>query len=237
MTRATLKIEFDDGEALEREFETNLTNGGAFCTAAGEVCEAQECDVVLVHPERGDDLTLPARVVSILPTGSEFAAGLAFEGFGPQMRDRIKEFIFEKPDRSAPRTPKTIHEKMRGLSIVEQHRIAREGEVNERVVLERIYGKIVWKEILENPRVTMPEVARIARMGALPLPLLDLIVNNRSWLSGSQVRRALLSNPRLSREQATRVLAVLPRHELKLLPRQSAYPAQIRELARKLLNI
>lgn len=239
MIKDVVEIEFDNMEDLKREFESNLYNGGAFCPSAGEVEENQICDVCLVHPATGARLVLPGRVVSLVPTGDKTGAGLAFEGFDAGMRARLTRFVEGgvKPEEPEPGRRKTIHERMRSLSIVEQHRIAREGEVNERIVLERIYGKTVWKEILDNPRVTIPEVTRIAKMGALPLPLVEMIASNRTWLAASQVRRALLTNPRLSREQASRVLATIPRHELKLIPKQTAYPAQVRDLARKILKI
>ena len=70
-----------------------------------------------------------------------------------------------------------------------------EGEVSERIMLERMYGKNVWEALLRNPRITGPEVARIARMGALPRTLLELIVGNGGWLQIPEVRRALLVEP------------------------------------------
>jgi hypothetical protein len=226
-------ILFEDKAALERELDSNLRIGGAFFRGALEGAAGSACEIVLVHPDDGSTLALPGRVVSIVPGG----AGLAFEGFDAKVRRLIEEFV-TPPDAGpvpAERTA-TAQERVRGLAVPEAQRIAREGEIGERVAVERLYGKLVWKDLLENVRVTVPEVARIARMGSLPLPLLEQIVNNRSWLGAGQVRRALLTNPRLSREQAARVLASLPRHELKVVPRQTTYTAQVRELARKLLQ-
>ena len=61
-------------------------------------------------------------------------------------------------------------------------------------------------------------------MGALPRPLLEIIVGNGAWLQIPEVRRALLSNPRLGTDQITRVLRLMPKHELKLAAMQTAYP-------------
>ena len=41
-----------------------------------------------------------------------------------------------------------------------------------------MYGKNVWEALLRNPRLTAPEVARIARMGQLPRPLIEIIVGS-----------------------------------------------------------
>jgi hypothetical protein len=105
-----------------------------------------------------------------------------------------------------------------------------------RIALERMYHKDVWEPLLRNPRITGPEVARIARMGSLPRVLVEIIVNNGAWLQVPEVRRALLSNPRLSTDQILRVLRLLPRHELKLAAVQTAYPHAVRDAARKLIR-
>jgi hypothetical protein len=51
------------------------------------------------------------------------------------------------------------------------------------------------------------------------------------------VRRALLSNPKLTPEGILKVLRVTPRPELKLVDKQTAYPTAVREAARKLLGL
>ncbi len=71
--------------------------------------------------------------------------------------------------------PKPAHERLRNLAMAEQVKFALKGDLAERILLERIYGKTVWEPLLRNPRVTPPEVARISRMGTLPRPLLETI--------------------------------------------------------------
>ncbi len=120
--------------------------------------------------------------------------------------------------------------------MAQQQKVARSGELSDRVALERLYGKSVWETLLNNARLTPPEVLRIARMGALPQPLLELIVGNRARLASPQVRRALLANRRLTRAMIATVLQATPRNELKLMHKQTAYPAIVREAAAKLLR-
>ncbi len=127
--------------------------------------------------------------------------------------------------------------RLRNLSLAEQQKIAQRGEHQERVLLERLYGKLVWEALLRNPRITTPEVARIAKMGALPKPLLEIILSNGGWIQVPEIRRALLGNPRLAAEHIPKLLRLLPRHELKLLPSQTAYPQAVRDWARRLLRL
>lgn len=131
---------------------------------------------------------------------------------------------------------RNVFERVRALTPAEQIKLARDGEHDERVALERLVGKLVWEALLHNPRITPHEVARIARMGTLPGPLLDNIVTHAAWVKSPEVRRALLTNPRLAAGQIARVLRELPKPELKLVPQQTSYPAAVREAAGKLLR-
>jgi hypothetical protein len=103
-------------------------------------------------------------------------------------------------------------------------------------VLERLYGKNVWETLLRNPRLTPPEVSRIARYGSLPRVLLEVILANTTWLQAAEVRRAVLSNPRLGTDQIVKVLRLVPKHELRLAAVQTAYPHAVRNAARVLLR-
>ena len=114
--------------------------------------------------------------------------------------------------------------------------MARTGTLEERKALERVYGAAVWTALLANPQLTGPEVARIAKNGAVSQPLLKVIVSSSAWLSKSEVRRALLGNPRLRGPNLERVLRALPRTELLLVPKQTAYPPPVRAAVAKLLG-
>lgn len=129
------------------------------------------------------------------------------------------------------------HERLRRLTQIEQQKLARLGDLTERVTLERLYGKGVWESLLHNPKLTVPEVARIARKGTMPRPLLDFILDNASWTQSDPVRRALLGNPRVSSEGVLKLLRATPKHELKTIVKSTAYAASVRDVARKLLKI
>jgi hypothetical protein len=128
-------------------------------------------------------------------------------------------------------------ERLRRLSPNEQQKIARSGDLNDRVMLERLYGKGVWEGLLHNPKLTVPEVARIAQKGTAPRPLLELIIENNSWIQAPIVRRALLGNPRVSSEAILKLLRITPKHELKIIYKTTTYSTQVREAARKVLDL
>lgn len=128
------------------------------------------------------------------------------------------------------------HERLRKLSQVEQQKVARSGDLSDRVMLERIYGKAVWEGLLHNPKLTVPEVARMAQKGTMPRPMVDFILDNATWVQQPSVRRALLGNPRVSSEGVLKILRATPKHELKVITKSTAYAAPVREAARKLLK-
>ena len=146
------------------------------------------------------------------------------------------EDAFEPPGDDAQPETRSQHERLRGLTLAEQQKRAHAGDTSERIMLERMYGKNVWEALLRNPRLTAPEVARIARMGTLPRPQLEVIISNGGWLQIPEVRRALLANPRLGSDQIQRVLKLMPKHELKVAATQTAYPHAVRDAAKRLVK-
>jgi hypothetical protein len=132
--------------------------------------------------------------------------------------------------------PKSVLERVRAFTIRERDACARSGTLSERVALERCYGSAVWEPLLSNPQITPPEVARIARNGTIPKPLVAMIVANGGWLALGEVQRALLSNPRVTGPHVERILRALSPADLKRVPQQTAYRAVVRQAAQKLLK-
>jgi hypothetical protein len=171
------------------------------------------------------------------PTPTE-AAGTEAAGTEPpgDLPPDVEAAINKASGGTDAKFARNVHERMRGLTLVQQVKLAQHGEQHERIVLERMYGKNVWEALLRNPRLTGQEVARIARMGALPRPLIETICGNGGWLQIPEVRRALLGNPRLGTDQIMKVLRLTPKHELRLVPQQTAYTLAVRDVARRLLR-
>lgn len=156
-----------------------------------------------------------------------------------EMGDEAFELLAAADDDSEARAGRPAYrnafERIRQLTVHERDRLARTGNLTERTALERTFGGAVWEALLTNPQLTGPEVARIAKNGTVPAPLLNHIASNSAWLSRSEVRRALLANTRLAGPAIERVLRATPMSELKLVVQQTAYPARVRQVARKLL--
>ena len=144
----------------------------------------------------------------------------------------------EETDGSGPvrGVGESVPDRVRHLTGAEQLKLAAGGTLAERTALERLYGPTVWETLLRNARMTLPEVARIARKGSLPRPMVDLIAANKAWLASGEVQRALLANPRSSPVVVNKVLSMMPRHDLVLVPQQTAYPEPVRAAAKRRLG-
>jgi len=221
----SLLITFDDEDHLADVYERQLEKGQVTCPGETELAPGARCEVVLVHPDSGDTVVLTGEAVSVDADHAEIRFGQT-----PLVKNQLRKFAGDAAG------GKNLRQRLRAASAADRRRIALSGELQERVMLERMYGKAVWEPLLQNPKLTMPEVARLARYGTLPRPLIETIVSNNTWIRVPQVRRALLSNPRLDKGGITRILRVTPKNELELVPQQTAYPMAVRSAAKQLLK-
>jgi len=240
---ASLTLTLADETELRALFEQHLSKGRAFVKGATGVGPLEACELTLDHAGRTH--TLRAEAVFVKEDGPGCGVGLQLVGFDAGAMEQLRAFVEgtaaaapesdgdEEPDE---RGAQSLQERIRGLSLTEQQRMASGGSMQERIVLERTFGGNVWEALLGNPRLTIPEVAKIARKGTLPRPLVENIAGHPSWLAAPEVQRALLGNPRTTAEIVTRVLRSMSRGELVLVPQQTAYPQGVRAQAKKLLS-
>jgi hypothetical protein len=223
VSEPSLLITFDDEDHLAQVHDRDLENGRVTCPGETDLALGDRCEVVLVHPQTGDSIVLNGEAIAVGEDETEIRFGAT-----PLVKTQLRKFSGTKN--------KNVQQRMRELSVADRRRYALSGELQERVALERMYGKTVWEALLMNPKLTMPEVARLARYGTLPRPLLATIVQNNTWVRVPQVRRALLANPRLDKPAIDRILRFLPKPELELVPQQTAYPMTVRSAAKTRLK-
>lgn len=222
-----LKRRTDDGVEVFQAADTDVDGFREADTAIEILLEGETAaDIVIEEAEPVDELEPP------VSDDDDEVEELAVK----ELDDDADEAPTEDESRRQRHNPATLMKRLRALPQHEVYKLARRGNQAERIALERIYGKGVWETLLRNPNLSPPEVARIARMGTLPKPLIDVIVDHAGWLSKSLVRRALLSNPRLTGRALNKVLRALPKSELKVVPQQRAYPYRVREAAKRLIG-
>ena len=233
--------------ALNEDCELILRGNGAqlhlsarvvWSNGAGIGLQLENCDAAmkqriaaLAAPAGESPASVAAEIVDAASDAGE--TDVASPSTSPASGEASGE---ETSDPDDKKRAANLHERLRGLTLAQQVKIAQHGEVSERMLLERMYSKNVWEALLRNQRLTGPEISRIARMGSLPRPLMEIILNNGGWLQIPEVRRALLSNPRLGTDQILRILRLLPKHEVKIAATQTVYPLGVRDAAKRLIK-
>jgi hypothetical protein len=250
----SLSLAVADRVELQTLFDQDLSKGRAFVPGATGVAEFEACELWLEHAGRTHKLR--AEVVFIKLEGLGCGVGLQLSSFDAAALAELTTFVHaamakltepaapeggagtesvkqEVPERGAALS---MHDRVRMLTPVEQQKVAANGTLPERVALERIFGPNVWEALLGNPRLTLPEVATIARKGTVPRTTIENLAGHASWLAAPEVQRALLSNPRSTTAVIGKVLQVMARSELLLVSRQTSYSHAVRAAAKKKLE-
>ena len=144
--------------------EEHLHVGALFLTGQHDVEFGLVYCIVLAHPDRRRRLKLTGTVVRI-DEGAKAGVAMVLANFNDDLRDRIASF-----GSGSAGTERTLLERAAKLPGSEQRKLARSRLRDERVVAERLLGKVVWEDLLRNPNITQPEVARIAQRHDLPIP-------------------------------------------------------------------
>ncbi len=239
---SSLSVSLESPEALRTLFEEQLSKGRS--VAVG-IARGHGPGALRGHPGGlGTDPPLAGRGRAHPVDEPGVGVGLQLARLDDAGFAELRAFVEWKEEEEPRGEPSgerqnamnALHARLSGMNAVQQQRLAANGGLSERVALERLFGPNVWESLLHNPRITPPEVARIARKGTLPRPLVELIAANAGWLATGEVQRALLSNPRSTPVVIGKVLRAMPRPDLLLVPTQTAYPAQVREAARRKLG-
>lgn len=253
--RTEVRVACASIEALQDLFERELRFRRVFVSGQFNFAIREPCVLVVEHPS-GGSLMIPAEAVYAKPDEPAAGVGLDLTGLDAAKLAELEAFVQGAADESshparsaraassaeteaavgANRVSHNIYERIRNLSLRERDSVARAGTLSDRVALERTFGGSVWEGLLQNPQLTAPEVAHIAKNGTLSTPLVGVIVANAAWLSSGEVRRALLGNPRVAGPHLDRVLRALSKVELKQVAQMSAYRGQVRAAAKRLLG-
>jgi hypothetical protein len=169
----SLTLTVADRTELQALFDEDLSKGRAFVPGATGVEAFEACELCLEHAGRMHKLR--AEVVFIKLEGIRCGVGLQLSSFDAAALAELTAFVHAATTKSTEPAASeggagSMHDRVRTLSPVEQQKVAANGTLPERVTLERIFGPNVWEALLANPRLTLPEVATIARKGTVPRP-------------------------------------------------------------------
>jgi hypothetical protein len=121
------------------------------------------------------------------------------------------------------------------MSVAERMKLAMLGNKEVRGILIRDPVRSVQVAVVGNPRITEPEIERIALSKTVDEEVLRIIVTNRDWLKRYPIKVALVSNPRTPIKTSMRLLPHLREKDLKDVSRSRSLPNVLVVAAKKLI--
>lgn len=223
---ASFTAEFESEEELQDEYRTNLSVGALRLPTVERVALHTRMQVTLRGPW-GGETSVPATVVAELADG----LALVIEGDAEKLLARLLErVVVEQPKTAAaedegatsedtPEKNRNAWDRVRALSQMEKILLAVKAERSERAMLLQDNDPRVLLSLLRNPRVTVDEVARLAKSSFLTYQIADVIVKTAQWMGNPDVRLGLVHNPKTPQAFALRILPTLPESEIKAIAR------------------
>lgn len=216
---AAFTAAFESEEELREEHRVNLSQGALRLPTSASVALHTTLLVTLRAPW-GTEAFLKATVVATLPGG----LALAIDGNGDDVLQRL---LSGKPSQPPPAAEETAShdrnqpawDRIRALSQMEKLLLAVKAERSERALLLQDNDPRVLLSLLRNPRLTVDEVARLAKSSFLTFQIADVIVKAAQWMSSLDVRLGLIHNPKTPPAFALRILPTLPEADVRTIAR------------------
>jgi hypothetical protein len=222
-------VEFESDEELRDEHRANLSVGGLRLPTA-ERPLLYSTLVVTLRGVGGSQADVHATVVAPLPDG----VALSIEGNPDELLEKL---LVRQPEKAEPPDRnQTVWDRVRGLPRTEKLILATTAEQSERAVLVQDNDPRVLLSLLMNPRVTMDEVARIAKSSFQTYQIAELIVKTGQWMASLDVRLALIRNPKTPPQFALRILPTLPDSEVKTIARGESASTALKQAAQRRLK-
>ncbi len=210
-------VAFESEEELREEHRVNLAHGALRLPTAETVALNTTLLVTLRGPWGGEAFAR-ATAVALLPDG----IALALDGDPDEQLARLlARTVAAEPevDDDTPEKRQNTWDRIRGLSQMEKLLLAVKAERSERALLLQDNDPRVLLSLLRNPRLTVDEVARLAKSSFLNFQVADVIVKTTQWTSNLDVRLALIRNPKTPPAFALQILPTLPESEVRSIAR------------------
>ena len=217
---------FESEEELREEHRANLSIG-ALRLPTTETVPLHTVLLVTLRGPGGGEAHVKATVVAPLPDG----IALTVDG---DPEERLQRLLSPAPGALPPVPSESAWDRMRSLSQMEKILLAVKADRAERALLLQDNDPRVLLSLLRNPRLTVDEVARLAKSPYLTFQIADVIVKAQQWMASLDVRAGLVHNPKTPPAFALRILPTLPDAEVRAIARAGTNMALKQAALRKL---
>jgi hypothetical protein len=209
--------EFETEQELRDDYRLNLSQR-AFRLQTTETVALHQTLLVTLRGPWGGEAYVRATAVAMLPDG----IALAIDGNPEEMFQRLlarEEQVATKEEVTAGEKNQNAWDRIRTLSQMEKILLGVKAERSERAVLLQDNDPRVLLSLLRNPRLTVDEVARMAKSSFLTYQIADVIMKSAQWMSNLDVRLGLIHNPKTPPAFALRILPTLPDADVRAIAR------------------
>ena len=203
---------FESEDELRDEHRANLSLG-ALRLPTTETVALHATLLVTLQGPWGGEVFVKATVVGTLGDG----LALAIDGDPDERLARLMTKPAATPEEGDKR--ENAWDRMRSLSQMEKILLAVKADRAERALLLQDNDPRVLLSLLRNPRLTVDEVARLAKSSFLTYQIAEVIVKATQWMSSLDVRVGLVHNPKTPPAFALRILPTLPDSEVRSIAR------------------
>ncbi|HEX3576964.1 MAG TPA: hypothetical protein VHY33_00255 [Thermoanaerobaculia bacterium] len=211
---AAFLVEFESEEELREEHRANLSMGGLRLETTETVALNATLLVTLRGPWGGESFAR-ATVVANLPN----AIALAIDGNADEHLGRLMAKPADDSSEETPEKRQNVWDRIRALSQMEKLLLAVKADRTERALLLQDNDPRVLLSLLRNPRLTVDEVARLAKSSFLTYQIADVIMKAAQWMASLDVRLGLIHNAKTPPAFALRILPTLPESEVRSIAR------------------
>ena len=214
-----------------------------FCVRSGLVLEdlpAFKAARRRIHGGAAGDDEL-AREVAAKQAIEEAQAEAALEEMGAHIPGEA-EHEDEKPlapgdEKAAEQKKLTITQQILKLGVAKKIEWAnKKGNKEVRTLLLRDPNKLVQLAVIQSPRITDGEIAKVALSRTAPNDVLSYIYNNRPLMKNYQIKINIISNPKVPVGVSMRFLSSLRMAEVKAIAKNKNVPQGLATAAKKLVE-
>lgn len=242
---------FETEEELREEHRLNLSIG-ALRLPTSEKIALHETLLLTMRGPWGGESFARATVVALLPDGVAVTVDgepdahlqrLLARTESPQELapepsaipdDPVSPVREEAGDDDSEEKGRSLWDRVRSLSQMEKLMLAPKADRSERSLLLQDNDPRVLLSLLRNPRITVDEIARIAKSSFINFQIVDVIMKTGQWMSSLDVRAGLVHNPKTPQAFALRILPTLPDSEVRNIARSGTNMALKQAALRKI---
>jgi len=157
-----------------------------------------------------------------------------------QAPEKLAEALSREEESEAQAPPEekreriSLTQKVARMSVSERVQLGLKGNRDERMILIRDPSKVVYRAVLQSPKLTDSEVESFASMKNVAEEALRIMAGNRKFIKNYAVVRGLVNNPRTPIDVSLPLLNRFTEQDLKFLTKNRNVPETLRSLAVKL---